>query len=147
MDMSSEIRGSGRTMANLHILAENVPKGSIIVYTEVPYAKAVEYGSPPHIIVPKVKKALAFEIGGEKVVVKKVKHPGNPPQPFMRPAVWQTREKALRYLKQTITGKMSKWGCLNAIGLALSSKAKELSPWKTGNLRRFIFYAVKEGPP
>ena len=47
---------------------------------------AVEYGSRPHDIKPNEKKALAFEKGGEKVVVKRVKHPGNKAQPFLEPA-------------------------------------------------------------
>jgi len=53
--------------------------------TNVEYAKYVEYGTPPHDIVPKDKKALAFKKGGKKIVVKKVRHPGTRPQmPFRK---------------------------------------------------------------
>jgi len=61
----------------------------------VDYGKFVEFGSPPHIITPKNKKALKFEVGkkerlsGNKkgktiVFAKKVKHPGTRPNPFIR---------------------------------------------------------------
>ena len=66
-----------------------------IVITMVDYGKFVEFGSPPHIITPKNKKALKFEVGkkerlsGNKkgktiVFAKKVKHPGTRPNPFIR---------------------------------------------------------------
>ncbi|KKL10653.1 hypothetical protein LCGC14_2553680 [marine sediment metagenome] len=44
----------------------------------------VEFGTPPHIIKPKTKKALAFQSGGETIIVKEVKHPGTRAQPFIR---------------------------------------------------------------
>ena len=77
------------------------------VGTNVEYAMPVEYGSRPHDIRPREKKALAFKQGGSKgryvtsasgkrsyrkgksgepVVVKRVKHPGNKAQPFLEPA-------------------------------------------------------------
>jgi len=77
------------------------------VGTNSEYAMPVEYGSRPHDIKPREKKALAFGMGGSKgryvttksgkrryqkgkpgepVVVKRVKHPGTKPQPFMEPA-------------------------------------------------------------
>jgi len=61
----------------------------------VDYGQFVEFGSPPHIIKPKDKKYLKFEIGklerlkGKKtgkniVFAKEVKHPGSRPNPFIR---------------------------------------------------------------
>jgi hypothetical protein len=47
-----------------------------IIGTPVEYAEYVELGTPPHIIVPKIKKALKFNVGGEEVFAKKVNHPG-----------------------------------------------------------------------
>lgn len=57
--------------------------------TAVEYAEDVEYGTEPHIITPKNKKALRFEVGrkarlaagkspkdGKFVFAKKVNHPG-----------------------------------------------------------------------
>jgi hypothetical protein len=48
------------------------------------YSAHVEFGTAPHEIKPKSKKALAFVSGGQKVVVKSVQHPGTRPNPFMR---------------------------------------------------------------
>lgn len=64
------------------------------------YSAFVEYGTPPHDILPKNKKALRFEVGkkqrlgaklspskGNFVITRRVKHPGTRPQPFMVPAL------------------------------------------------------------
>lgn len=50
----------------------------------VDYGKFVEFGTPPHTIEPKEKKALRFEVGGDELIRKKVKHPGTRPNPFIR---------------------------------------------------------------
>ena len=63
-------------------------KGLLISMLE--YGKYVEFGSNPHIIRPKNKKALKFQIGGEDVIVKEVKHPGVRPTYFVRNTI---REK------------------------------------------------------
>jgi len=47
-----------------------------VISVNVPYAMIVDQGSPPHIIKPRRKKALAFEKEGVIVVKSKVKHPG-----------------------------------------------------------------------
>ena len=50
------------------------------------YGLMVEYGTPPHIIRPKNKKALHW--GGKGgPVVKLVHHPGTRPQPFIRTTI------------------------------------------------------------
>ena len=48
-----------------------------LVGTNVLYATSVEYGTQPHIIRPKTKKALRFFIGGQEVFAKFVRHPGS----------------------------------------------------------------------
>jgi hypothetical protein len=66
-----------------------------IIIWMVDYGRFVEFGTPPHTIEAKNKKALSFEVGkierlsGKKkgktmVVVKKVRHPGTRPNPFVR---------------------------------------------------------------
>lgn len=50
------------------------------------YAAYVEYGTKPHEIRPKNKKALRFRMGNTLVFAKKVNHPGTKAQPFVRPA-------------------------------------------------------------
>lgn len=46
------------------------------------YTLFVEYGTPPHVILPKTKKALNWR--GAEHPVKKVNHPGTRPNPFIR---------------------------------------------------------------
>lgn len=63
----------------------------------VGYAQIVEYGSRPHVIVPRTKKALAW--GGARrlsgslrsgsaatIFARRVNHPGTKAKPFLRPA-------------------------------------------------------------
>lgn len=85
------------------------------IAVNVDYAGAVEFGTKPHIIRPKIKKALAFKPGAGfrfwdesgRVVVKSVKHPGTKAQPFLTPAV---EEEAPRFAKdiKTIIEKAAK---------------------------------------
>lgn len=54
--------------------------------TKAPYAIYVELGTKPHVIEAKNGKALAFQMGGQQVVVRKVNHPGTKANPFMEEA-------------------------------------------------------------
>lgn len=69
------------------------------------YAAAVEFGSKPHVIVPKRKKALAW--GGERRLsgrlrtgseathfAKRVNHPGTKPYPYLVPGAERALKKA-----------------------------------------------------
>ena len=60
------------------------PTENGLVISMLEYGKYVEFGSNPHVIEPKDKKALKFEVGGETVIVKKVWHPGVRPTYFVR---------------------------------------------------------------
>lgn len=51
------------------------------------YASFVEGGTAPHTITPKKGGPLTFEVGGEWVSTREVKHPGTREMPFMGPAV------------------------------------------------------------
>ena len=57
-------------------------KGIVISMDET--AIWIEFGTAPHIIRPKDKKALKFKVGGKDVFAKEVHHPGTRPQPFIR---------------------------------------------------------------
>lgn len=70
---------------------------------EVGYASDVEFGTRPHVIVPRKRKALAW--GGERRLsgslrrgasatsfARRVNHPGTRPRPYLRPGA----EQALR---------------------------------------------------
>lgn len=51
------------------------------------YAMFVHEGSRPHLIRPKSKKALRFEVDGREVFAKHANHPGTKPRPFLRNAM------------------------------------------------------------
>jgi len=81
-----------------HIVASHKGLTSEIA-VNVAYAGAVEFGSRPHVIRPRRKKALAFKPGGGfkfwdesgRVVLKKVNHPGTTAQPFLTPVIEEER--------------------------------------------------------
>ena len=96
-------------------VSEKVGKLFGVVSVNRNYAGHVEFGTKPHIIRPRIKKALAFKPGAGfrfwdesgRVVVKSVKHPGTKAQPFLTPAV---EEEAPRFAKdiKTIIEKAAK---------------------------------------
>ena len=56
---------------------------------DVNYATDVEFGTSPHVILPRNKKALHWP--GADHPVAKVNHPGTHAQPYLRPALYQRR--------------------------------------------------------
>ena len=53
-----------------------------VVFAEAEYVPFVEFGTKPHVIRPKDRKALFFVKNGKKIFAKKVNHPGSKPYPF-----------------------------------------------------------------
>jgi len=51
------------------------------------YAPYQEVGTRPHMIYPRVAEALAFEVGGQVVFAKYVRHPGFPGRRYFARAV------------------------------------------------------------
>lgn len=51
---------------------------------------ATEYGSPPHLIQVRNRKAL-YDAETGTFFGRRVEHPGTPSQPFMRPAIYRRR--------------------------------------------------------
>jgi HK97 gp10 family phage protein len=91
IDVQNEARrrapvDTGRLRSSIVSRAETSGRSvGYVVGTNVNYAAAVEYGTAPHVIKPKNKKALAWP--GGRHPVAKVNHPGTRAQPFMRPAI------------------------------------------------------------
>ncbi len=81
--------GKHKGGGNLRQSIKYAPLGqsAFIVQVNAKYGIYVEKGTKPHVIVPRRKKALAFTVGGKKVVTKRVNHPGTKAQPFFEPAV------------------------------------------------------------
>lgn len=70
-------------------LVKSVYRRGHRVYVGTEYWHFVEYGTEPHVIEPRTKKALWWP--GARHPVKRVNHPGTPAQPFMRPALYKPR--------------------------------------------------------
>ena len=63
-----------------------IESGRVIVGPTASYAPFVEFDTKPHKITAKNGKALSFMMGGKRVTVRSVNHPGTTAQPFVRPA-------------------------------------------------------------
>jgi hypothetical protein len=103
-------RKTGNTGRSIHL---NQPVTNGVAVTEAGGAAAfLEFGTRPHIITPKAKKALRFaaspggarltgspRIGAAVVFARVVHHPGTRPYPFMLPgAVTAVQETGLDYI-------------------------------------------------
>lgn len=70
---------------------ENVDGVSVEVGTQgAPYGRVLELGATDHIIEPRTQRVLASEPGHPDPLRAprfRVFHPGNPPRPWLRPAV------------------------------------------------------------
>ena len=66
------------------------------------YGKYVHDGTGPHIIIPRKKKALRFEIGGVPFVRTKVRHPGIKADPFLVSAFENSRFNIIRRFEEAI---------------------------------------------
>lgn len=67
----------------------------------VEYAEAVEFGTKPHIITIQTKKVLA-DVKAGRIFGTRVQHPGTEAQPFMRPALFQVKNKDLKIISKEI---------------------------------------------
>lgn len=91
MDVQNEARrrapvDTGRLRSSIVSRAEGSGRSvGYVIGTNVNYAAAVEYGTSPHVITPKNKRALYWP--GAAHPVAKVNHPGTAAQPFLRPAI------------------------------------------------------------
>lgn len=57
------------------------------IVSPTPQSNWTEFGTRPHVIRPRRRKALRFVVGGQTVFARKVNHPGNPPRPWFFPTV------------------------------------------------------------
>lgn len=80
-------RRSGRLRRSIGVRRA---RGGYEVYmggSEAPYAGYVEYGTRPHLIRARRARALRFELDGELVYVRYVRHPGTRPRLIMAGAM------------------------------------------------------------
>ncbi|MFD5788567.1 hypothetical protein ACFWH1_18335 [Streptomyces sp. NPDC127037] len=68
------------------------PKGlEGVIVCDHPAVRYVLNGTRPHIIRPRRRKALRFEVGGRVVFAKLVHHPGTKPNNFLKRALREGR--------------------------------------------------------
>ena len=73
----------------------------VIVHTSnIKYARGVEFGTRPHLIKPKNKKALYWK--GASHPVKSVRHPGSKAKPYLIPAFEKEKDTFVKNLKEVI---------------------------------------------
>ena len=73
----------------------------VIVHTSnIKYARGVEFGTRPHLIKPKNKKALYWK--GAKHPVKSINHPGSKAKPYLIPAFESEKDNLIKDLKEVI---------------------------------------------
>lgn len=76
--------------------------------TNVAYAKPVEFGTAPHIIRPRNKRALYWP--GAEHPVAFVNHPGTKGKPYLRPALEKMRIVAPRHLGDAVRKALARIG-------------------------------------
>ena len=85
LEFSNELKiavpvDTARLRSSIKVFVE----GNVLKIFMVDYGKHVEFGTLPHIITPKNKKALKFKSGGKTIFAKRVNHPGTRPNNFIR---------------------------------------------------------------
>ena len=87
-------------------ISKSVTLDTAVIGPNVPYAEVVEKGSAPHIIFG--NPYLAFEINGATVIVRHVNHPGTSPQPYVAPAMEDSRDEINAMFARHIFMEMSR---------------------------------------
>ena len=88
---------TGRYLLSVGIGRE---QDSRIVGPGVEYAKFVERGSRPHEILPRYARALVFDVGGQTVFTRRVRHLGSTPRWVVAKAAEEFRIKVGSLLAQ-----------------------------------------------
>jgi len=121
-------RGSQKAPRKTGRLKRNISHGepyvigdrryAIDVGTNVEYAKAQEFGTGPYEIYPKTKRALAFDWLGApagmtpsksgKFIFAHVSHPGVKAQPYLRPALRESKGDIERLILKSVLGALRK---------------------------------------
>ncbi|MDE2426910.1 MAG: hypothetical protein KGO96_13500 [Elusimicrobia bacterium] len=65
-------------------VTEGADSVSAVTGTGLSYAKPLEDGAAPHVILPVRAKMLSFVVGGRRVFARQVNHPGNRAYRFLK---------------------------------------------------------------
>lgn len=86
---------TGTLRRSIQRRVESAARGVIFVGEK--YGQYVEFGTRPHVILPKRGKVLRMKINGSDVFARRVNHPGSKAYPFMEPAY---RDSAPKIVEQ-----------------------------------------------
>ena len=88
---------TGRLRGSIH---KKVGRLEAEIGPSAPYAIYIEYGTRPHIIRPVRARALRFEVNGEVVFTRLIRHPGTKPQRFIRETVEELQNQISRFASE-----------------------------------------------
>lgn len=91
--------GGGNLRQNIRV--QSLTKTRAVIRSAAPYSAAVEEGTRPHVIVPRVKKALA-DRRNNLFFGRLVHHPGTKANPFMQRAVEKTKSQVSGFFEVAI---------------------------------------------
>ncbi len=90
----------GKKTTKVNNIKFKIEGNEIIIYTKDPVVTYIEYGTKPHIIRPKFKQALKFQVKGETVITKEVHHPGTKAKPFIRQGLFISKPEIQNILNK-----------------------------------------------
>lgn len=116
-----------------------------VIGTDLNYAPIVVFGSKPHTIYPKTRKALFWK--GAAHPVFSVRHPGTRPNPFVQEgteaSVTEVSNIFAGGVTATINGNPGAMRqALLGAGLAVQANIQRRAPVKTGTLRRSFYTQI-----
>jgi len=71
------------------------------------YAPFVEFGTRPHIILPRRKKALRFIKDDKEIFAKRVRHPGSKAYPFLFADIQRRKEEVAKIFIRSFVEELS----------------------------------------
>jgi len=122
----------------LQSLLRNLPDEAVrILHDGVNYGVHQEFGAGPHEIRPREAKALYWPGAEHPVAV--VHHPGNPPHPFMTPAVEGVRDELIQGMRQVVERQtMTADRFVETVARHAQALARQYAPVDSGQLRNSI---------
>lgn len=79
---------TGRLKRSIHVNMRSRPNTEALVGSNVRYALLHHNGSRPHPIEAKPGRMLTFRVGGRRVFVRRVLHPGTKPNPYLQSSLF-----------------------------------------------------------
>lgn len=97
------IRDTTGRLANC-LKIRKVDDNTVNIYTdpEINFFDFLEYGTKPHDIYPRNAKALKFEVEGQTIFSKHVRHPGTRPYKPFGLAVEENRESIIKRVRSLV---------------------------------------------